>query len=250
MLIQLFIITRLVLREYMRSGRILVEIIAIVVLAWLFLWPNGAIKALDSVLFFGVSSVIMLCLAAYSSFAISRAGQHPGGYLLIIRQPGRRGYLLGLFGAITIIVLIAYVELSLLVMLVWFFHSGTLSFQSWAFGSIPLVLNALIVAAFVLLITPLVSSHIPRLLLLALLVLMVSREADLFGRGAERGSLAPLLSIIRAPLLPVVGGVALAIQQTTDGTAWFLILSQLVLIALLLAGAVWAFRRRALIFQE
>lgn len=247
---QIAVIARLMLREYLRSGRILVEIIGIAVAVWLFLWPNGAIKALDPVLFFGISSVIMFFLAAYSSFAISRAGRHPAAYLLLSRQPGRHGYLLGLFAAISIIILIAYTELCLLVMLIWFFHSGTISLQSWLFGSVPLLVNTLIVATFVLLITPLVMSNRPRLIMLALLVIMVSREADLFGPGTQTSSLAPLLSLMRAPLLPVVGGVALATQQTSAEGAWLLIASQLGLCAMILIGAVWAFMRRELILQE
>jgi hypothetical protein len=56
---------RFTLREYIRSGRVLAELMAMPVVAWLFFWPNGAVKGLDPVWFFSMAAIFFVLLAAH-----------------------------------------------------------------------------------------------------------------------------------------------------------------------------------------
>src|SRR6266545_1909664 len=146
---------RFTLREYIRSGRVIVELVAMPVVAWLFFWPNGAVKGLDPVWFFSMASIFFVILAAYTMFAVVRLGGRPQAYVIVSRELGRRGYLIGLYSAAFVIIFVVYLLFSILIAIIWSTRPHTLSLGGWLAGSLPLLLNAVMIAALVLLITPL-----------------------------------------------------------------------------------------------
>jgi hypothetical protein len=234
------------LREYVRSGRVLVELVAMPVVAWLFFWPNGAVKGLDPVWFFSMAGIFFVLLSAYSMFAVVRLGGRPQAYVIISRELGRRGYLIGLYGAALAIVVVVYLLFSVLIAIIWSTRPHTLSLAGWLAGSLPLLLNAAIIAALVLLIAPPVLSTRPRLIILALLMVALSRNVDLFGYTTASAAFRPVQALLGILLLPALSGFALSVQGSYGIVAAVVLLGQLASIGMLLALALFAFERREL----
>jgi len=238
---------RFTLREYIRSGRVLVELVAMPVVAWLFFWPNGAVKGLDPVWFFSMAGIFFVLLAAYTMFALVRLCSRAQGYVIISRELGRRGYLIGLYAAAIVIIVVVYLLFSALIAIIWSTRPHTLSLVGWLAGSLPLLLNAGIIAALVLLIAPLVLPTRPRLIILALLMVALSRNVDLFGHTAASVALRPVQALLGIPLLPALSGFALSAEGSYGIAAAGVLLGQLASIGVLLALALLAFDRRELI---
>ena len=242
--------TRFTLQEYVRSFRILAELCAVVAVVWLFFWPRGT-KGLDGDQFFGLGGLCILALTAYTTFAVVSLGKRPQGYVVLARRLGRRGYVLGLYLAALTVITVMYLLLTALVLLANVLNSQSfnLSPGEWLLGSLPLLLNVALLAAFVTLLTPLVITAAPRLLILGGLVVALSRgrDVELIGQlpgGAVWQALQMALSV---PLLPALSGFALALQRGYDLAALGILLSQVALTAALLASALLIFDRRDLL---
>jgi len=237
---------RFTLREYIRSGRVLAELMAMPVVAWLFFWPNGAVKGLDPVWFFSMAAIFFVLLAAYTMFAVVRLGGRPQAYVIISRELGRRGFLLGLYSAALVVAVAVYLLFSALIAIIWSTRPHTLSFGGWLAGSLPLLLNAAMIAALVLLIAPLVLPTRPRLIILALMMVALSRDVDLFGHTTASAAFRPVQALLGIPLLPALSGFALSVQGSYGIAAALVLLGQLAIIVVLLALALFAFDRREL----
>ena len=90
--------TRFTLLEYLRSGRVLIELAATI--AMFMAAVRG--RALDADGFFANAALFSLVMALYTGSTIIGLGDRPHGYLLVIRPLGRTGYLVGLYSAILI----------------------------------------------------------------------------------------------------------------------------------------------------
>jgi hypothetical protein len=239
------VFARFTVREYVRSGRILVELLAMPIATWLFFWPNGAVRGLDPIWFFSMASVFMLLLSAYTAFAFMRLGNRPQGYVVLSRDLGRGGYLIGLYVANLAVIVVIYLLFSLLVYLIWITRLPRISPGTWLLGSIPLLLNAAIVAALITLIAPLVLPNQPRLLILGLIVL--SLGGNVFRAFVNSATLRPLQALLAVPLLPILGGFELAAERTYTAAALITLAGQVLSILVLLGAALLAFERRELI---
>jgi hypothetical protein len=247
---QIFIFVRFTLREYVRSGRILIEILAAIIVAWTFFWPNGAVKGLDPFWFFSMAGVFFLFLPAYTTIAITRLGNRPQGYIVFSRNLGRHGYLIGLYITVGVVMLIIYLLFNLIVQLVWSTRPHTLTVGGWVLGTIPLLLNSAIISAFCTLITPLVLPSKTRLLIMGLVVLAsgvnILASIHLFGDALLR----PVQAILDLPLLPALRGFELAARRDYSIAALVVLLGQGLLALALMSCALLAFTRRELILKS
>ncbi|MBV9790330.1 MAG: hypothetical protein JOZ51_19220 [Chloroflexi bacterium] len=239
--------TGFTVREYVRSGRIVIEILAMLAALWLLFWPRSS-RPISSEQFFGLGGLVFLGISAYTTLIVMRMGYRPQNYVVLFRSLGRAGYLAGLYTATVLLVGMIYLLLSVLVAIL---HSNSLpfSFGGWLLGSLPLLLNVMIVAAFMTLTAPLVVSGRLRLVLLALVLLALSQDRDVLG-DVVGGALGPIQTILGLPLMPVLGGFNLAVQHSLSLAALGIMLAQVVLAGLLLAVALLAFERRELILQS
>ncbi len=94
MLYRLGTFARFLFIEYVRSGRILVELGSTVAFWTVFFRDRGLAPLMLNV-FFSLSSIWMLLLTFYTASALLGVAERPQGYLLLTRPLGRRGYLLG-----------------------------------------------------------------------------------------------------------------------------------------------------------
>jgi hypothetical protein len=235
------------LTEYARSGRILVELLASVVFFYLFLWRWTA----QTDYFFSTAGLFALGLTFSTISAMQNLGDRPQGYLLLVRQIGRGAYLLGLYLAALLVVLVLYVLISLGVVILQ--RIMGLDARTWLLGTIPLLLNVALLGALLTLLAPMVLSAGWRLAVLALVAIAFS--GNLLGGPAmaRLGPIATALDVLRTifstPLLPAFTGFALSLSQNYSGINLAIPFAQLSLTLSLLALAVYAFTRRELIFS-
>jgi hypothetical protein len=234
---------RFCLAEYVRSGRILVEAVAVVAVVWLIFWPHGSRTGLNVVQFFSLGGVSTLALAGYTSAAFATIGNRAEGYVVLVRPLGRAGYLTGLYLASLAVVLASYVALTLLAIVVNLAPPlpATLGVLDWLLGSLPLLLDATAVVGFAFLLTPLVLPIGPRLALLAFLALGLSIDLRL------GPAIAVVQAALAAVLLPVALGYSLAFSRAYAAGWPAIIVAQCLLAGLLFAVALVASRRRDLI---
>ncbi len=241
---------RFVLIDYLRSWRYLVEILVGLVIAGLFLTPWGSFNAPQ---FFSVAGLFMLAQSAYTTWAIFGRGRRPEGYVVLARPLGRSGYLVGHYLASLATTIMVYLVVTLAVLLMnWLDNQlrGFFSAEEWLRGTLPLLMDAAVVSAFMTLITPLVVTAWPRLVALALLVLALSSETKLFENLGAAWIVVRLHELFSLLLLPLVAGFMLAAQRgyTADSVG---ILAQQSALALVLLGlALFAFGRRELILTS
>ena len=238
------------LREYLRSGRALVEA-SVIAVAFLLLFRRASSPmALEA--FFSLAGMLTLGLAIYSSSTFMGLSNRPQGYMLLTRKLGRSGYLLGYYVAALAVIVAAYLALS--VLCVAFQSVENLNFANWLLGSLPLLLNAALAAATMILVAPIVMTPFWRLTLLAGVAIAFS--GSLFNSQTVR-DLAPLLRnllgtlqvVFSAPLLPLFSGFALAVSRDYSGANIAIPLAQLSLTLGILALALSMFGRREIMFQ-
>ncbi len=246
--------SRFTVKEYVRSGRVLVEIMALVIGLWLFFLPQ--IKdGLDATYFFGVAGLLIPALAAVTTVLIMRLGNRPQGYVVLGRRLGRAGYLFGLYLSATFITLLSY-ALLLLVVLVGsrLINPVVISPVTWAQGTLPLMLNAGIVAAFVMILMPLLLPDWMRLLVLvsflAVGVSGLSKEYGLFESSNLGGLLERAADLLAIAITPVARGYMLATSHAYDSLAVETLLIQLGMVLILLGLALMMFCRREIIFRS
>jgi hypothetical protein len=236
--------------EYARSGRILVELIAGVIFFYLVLrrWTTSP----PAEYFFTYVGLFVLGLTFYTSSAISSLGDRPQGYLVLARRLGRGGYLFGLYLAIQAIVWAIYGLISLATAL--YNPVVDLDLRGWLLGTIPLLLNATLLGALLLLLAPMVLPAGGRLSVLALIAIAFS--GSLIGGqtlaelpGPITAALSVLRTVFSTPLLPAFTGFALSVSRDYSGIAFAIPLAQLSLTLGLLAMATYVFSRREIIFS-
>jgi hypothetical protein len=236
--------------EYARSGRILVELIASVVFFYLVLrrWTSAP----PPEYFFTYVGLFVLGLTFYTASAINSLGDRPQGYLVLSRRLGRGGYLLGLYLAIQAIVWAIYGLISLATAV--YNPVVGLDLRGWLLGTVPLLLNAALLGALLMLLAPMVLPPVGRLSVLALIAIAFS--GSLIGGqtlaelpGGLTAALSVLRTIFSTPLLPAFTGFALSVSRDYSGIAFAIPLAQLSLTLGLLAMAAYVFSRREIIFS-
>ncbi len=245
MLNRIWIFTRFTLSEYVRSGRILVELAATIAFWAVFFRDRGLVPiTLDQ--FFSLGSVFTLLLTLYTVSSLMSLGERPQSYLLLTRPLGRSGYLIGLYTTALLIVGLMFGILAGLMLI----FNRPLDFASIELlkGALPLLLNVALFASLMVLLSPLVLPNSLRLLILALLAIaLYSQSWHLwpFFRFIE-----PLQSLLSWPIFPALRGFRLAATRDFSGGNIYVPLAQLALTAVLLLAALASFRQRDIILRD
>jgi len=241
--------TGFTLLEYLRSGRIVIEIVALLAVFFIFLR-----RPMNAQYFFSVLGVFTPALTLYTMAAFIGLGDRPQGYVLLARGVGRGTFLLGLFFGACTIVAGAYGLLSLAT--AGLNRPVDLGFGDWLLGSLPLLLNIGLLAALLLMLSPLVFPTGWRLVVLGLIALAFS--SNFIGGtllvalpDAVRSVLRALQALLGGPLVPAFYGFQLAVMRDySTPTAIANILAQASLLVSLLGLSIYAFARRDLIFSN
>ncbi|NJN18656.1 MAG: hypothetical protein HC822_21570 [Oscillochloris sp.] len=237
------------LLDYLRSGRIAVEIITLMSVYVIFFR-----RPFDAEYMFSVLGAFAPLLTLYTASALIGLVDRPQSYLLLVRGLSRADYLLGLFLAILVIVSAAYGTLCLAV--AFLNRPPDLDLLGWIAGTTPLVLNVGLLAALMIMLSPLVFSTGWRLFVLALIAMAFSSN---FIGGTVLAQISPgwqsLLRAVQAllggPLVPALYGYELATTRDySTPTAFANVFAQLSLLISLLGLALYSFSRRDLIFSS
>lgn len=236
------------LLEYLRSGRVAIEIIAVLSVYAIFFR-----RPMNAEYFFSVCGVFTPILTLYTMAAFIGLGDRPQGYVLLSRGIGRATFLLGLFLGAVVVVAGAYGLLSLVVALLN--RASDLTLWGWILGSLPLVLNIGLLAALMLMLSPLVFPTSWRLLVLGMIALAFS--SNFIGGQlletlpeAVRALLRALQALLGGPLVPAFYGFQLAVTRDySTPTAVANLLAQSSLLVSLLGLSIYAFTRRDLLFS-
>ena len=174
--------------------------------------------------------------------------------MLLSRGVGRATFLLGIFLAACTIVAGAYGLLCLTVALLN--RPIDLDLLGWLLGTLPLLLNIGLLAALMLMLSPLVFPTSWRLVVLGLIALAFSSNfigGTLLQALPEtlRSLLRALQALLGGPLVPAFYGFQLAVTRDYSTlTAYANLLAQASLLVSLLGLALYAFSRRDLIFSS
>lgn len=241
--------TGFTLLEYLRSGRVAIEIIAVLATWFIFLR-----RSMNAEYFFSVVGVFTPALTLYTMAAFIGLGDRPQGYVLLSRGVGRIVYVLGLFFAACAVVAGAYGIISLIVAATN--RPFDLDLGEWFLGTLPLLLNIGLLAALMLMLSPLVFPTGWRLFVLGLIALAFS--SNFIGGTLLEAMPEALRSLLRAaqailggPLVPAFYGFQLAVTRDySTPTAYANLMAQASLLVSLLGLALYAFSRRDLIFSS
>jgi hypothetical protein len=243
-------LTVFVFLEYVRSGRILADLMAMIVFYYLFFKVQWGGR-MDAEHFFTLLGIYTLAISLYTMSATLSLGDRPQNYILLSRRLGRTGYLLGLYLNAVGIVFAHYMLLCIVTR--FFTYVEDLNIITWAFGSIPLLLNVGLFSALLLLLSPMVFSTGWRLFVLSLFALAFSGN---FFTGVAQSAMPPtLLNVLKSlqtilswPLVPAFSGFALAVDREISLYAGIVIVAQFSLLVALLGLAFFSFSRRELMF--
>jgi hypothetical protein len=237
--------------EYVRSGRILVEILATVAFFYLFFRRSTSPMSPDY--FFANTGLFVLGLTFYTTSATMGLGDRPQGYILMVRRLGRVGYLIGLYIAALAITWGAYGVISIGVAL--YNPVAELDVADWLLGTTPLLLNGALFGALLTLLAPMVLTAGWRLAVLG--VVAIAFSGNLLSGQTLATMPTPLatgLNVLRtifsAPLLPAFAGFQLSIDRDYHGISILTPIAQISLTLGLLTLAVYAFTQRDLIFSS
>lgn len=242
--------TAFTLSEYVRSGRVIIELLATVA-AYYILFRRWT-TPMPATYFFSTVGLFTLALTFYTGSAMLSLGDRPLGYVLLARRLGRGSYLLGLYLAIIAVIWAVYGLICAAVALTN--PVGELDIVGWALGSLPLLLNLALLAAMMVLLAPIVLPAPWRLAVLALVALAFS--GSLLG-GPTLASLPEpvavgldvLRTVLSTPLLPAFTGFAISVSRDYSGVSAVVPVAQFFLVIGILALAVYAFARRELLFS-
>lgn len=239
------------LRDYLRSGRIMVDLIATTVFFVIFLRPSG--RPIEAGYFFTVTGIFLLGLTLYTLSATLSMGDRPQGYVVLMRRLDRAGYLLSHYYNALVILSGIYGLICLATALLN--PPVDLTVGGWLIGTIPMLLNVALLAALLLMLSPLVFSPGWRLFVLGLIALAFSSNfipTSMY--DALPSTLQVLLdsaqTMLSWPLVPGFSGFALAVQRNYDASALFIIIAQFSLLVALLGLSIYAFAQRDLIFSS
>lgn len=243
--------TGFTLLEYLRSARILAELIATVVFFFIFLRPS--VRGIDAEYFFTVTGIFILALTLYTVSVMLNLGDRPQGYVLLARRLDRTSYLLGFY--LTALAVLASIYGLVCLATALLNRPPDLELVGWMLGTLPLLLNVGLLAALLLMLSPLVLSAGWRLFVLSLIALAFSSN---FIGGSVQRSLSPIVvtllgsvqTVLSWPLVPAFSGFALALSRDYSGSAPVIIIAQFSLLVALLGLAVYAFAQRDLIFSN
>lgn len=236
--------------EYVRSGRILIELIAAAIFFYVFLQKYRV----DANYFFTVNGVFGPLLTLYTMSAVIGLGDRPQGYILLVRRLSRADYLLGLY--VTALAIVAGIYGLISVASALINPPSGLTLTAWLLGTLPMLLNYCLLAALMLMLSPLVFPASWRLFVLSLIALAFSSN---FISGTMRDALpAVVQAILRAiqailggPLVPAFYGFQLAVTRDYSApTAIINIIAQCSLLISLLIMSVYSFNRRDLVFNQ
>lgn len=241
--------TGFTLLEYLRSGRVAIEIIAVLATWFIFLR-----RPMNAEYFFSVVGVFTPALTLYTMAAFIGLGDRPQAYVLLSRGVGRITFVLGLFLAACTVVAGAYGLICLLVAALN--RPFDLDFGGWFLGTLPLLLNIGLLAALMLMLSPLIFPTGWRLFVLGLIALAFS--SNFIGGtlleampDALRSLLRAAQAILGGPLVPAFYGFQLAVTRDySTPTAYANLLAQASLLISLLGLALYAFSKRDLIFSS
>jgi hypothetical protein len=238
--------------EYMRSGRLLFELVTTVSFFYIFLMNRWDQQQPDAEHFFTLTSIFTLVMALYTMSSIINLGDRPQCSMILAGRLGRSGYLMGLYlSGLTIITSVYLLVSSATVLLS---APDDLTLGNWLMGSMPLLLNAGLFMAFLLIISPLVFPAGWRLFFLGLVALAFSRN---FISGPVEDALPPLArtvlgglqTILSWPLVPGFSGFALALSHEFSLHALIVLTAQVSLLIALLGLSLYAFSQRELVFS-
>ncbi len=244
--------TGFTLLEYVRSGRIILEIIATLVIFFVFLRRPGL--GINAEYFFSVTGIYTPALTLYSTAAFIGIGDRPQGYVLLSRGVSRASYLLGIFFGTLVIVSSSYGLLSILTVILN--PPPDLDLLGWIQGTLPLLLNVGLLSALMIMLSPMVFATSWRLLVLGLIALAFSNN---FIGGTilmtlpdwAQSVLRAIQALLGGPLVPAFYGFQLAVTRDyTTATAVVNLIAQLSLLLSLLGLAIYSFSRRDLIFSH
>jgi hypothetical protein len=251
-LIRLLQFTGFTLLEYLRSGRILVEMIAAVAFFYIFLTRRSD-RSIDAEQLFTLTGLFSLALTLYTMSALLGLGDRPQGYVLLVRQLGRGSYLLGFYLAALVVVSGIYGLECIGVALTN--RPDDLDLSGWLLGTLPLLLNVAMLAALLLMLSSLVFSPGWRLTVLGLIALAFS--GNLINgpllRSLPQGvqsALTAVQTVLSWPLVPPFSGFALSVSREYGTSGLVIVVAQASLVAALLGLALYAFSRRELIFTS
>ncbi len=237
--------------DYYRSARIVIELIATSIFFLIFL--RSGTRAIDAEYFFTVSSIFIFGLTLYTMSVMLNLSDRPHGYVLLARRLSRASYLLGFYSTGLVILISAYILMSLATILL---HQPVgLTVGNWLLGTLPLFLNVSLLGALMLILSPMVVSSGWRLLILGLIALAFS--SNFIGHPildtlptTVTNVLAGVQTILSWPLVPAFSGFALTLSRDYSGSALVILIAQVSLLVTLLAVAVYAFAQRDLIFTQ
>ena len=235
------------LTEYVRSGRIIIEITAAMLFWTLFLrqYPVELSQ------FFSLTGIFTLLLSLYTSAALLSLGERPQGYPIVTRPLGRAGYLLSHY----LVALVVVGAMFLLVTIVTLFYNqlvfqGTFDFSIGQVlkGALPLLLNVALLSSLMVLLSSLVLSNTLRLVVLAILAIALYSQA--WHLSPIFPYIRPFQSLFSWPVYPAIAGFKLATTRDFSGGGIYIPLAQLALTVLVLSLALSAFRRRDIILRN
>ncbi|NJP06853.1 MAG: hypothetical protein HC837_15170 [Chloroflexaceae bacterium] len=249
-IMRMFWFISFLLTEYLISGRILVETIAIGAFYVLFLRSDTQI---DASKFFSLTSIFMLGLTIYTMSMVMNMANRPQNYMVLARRLSRSGFLISLYFIALIILVTGYALLSAVT--ISLSTPQNLDLTNWFLGSLPLLLNVGVLLALLLMLSPLACSPGWRLLVMGLIAMafsgsfvgssVIEQLPDTFRR-----ILSSLQTIFSWPLVPAFSGYVLSVQRDYTNNAFAILLAQASLLIALLGLAVYAFSRREIIFHD
>ena len=249
---QMWAWTRFTLSEYVRSGRIFAELLAFVVFAYLFLRRPNVAAIMTATQFFTMTSTFVLAQTIYTMSMLMSMAQRGHNYVVLARSLGRRGYLFGLFLVAVIISALNFLLCSLTVTIIN--KPAVWTLVIWLAGALPLILDVMLVAGLVMLLSSLVLTQGWRLLILGIVALASLGSSELFTTSLNPDStLGKLLGAVRTivgiPLTPLLAGFELAARREYSQQAIAILLGQFVLLVAVLSFAFFAFDRRDVVLQ-
>ncbi|CAA9286964.1 MAG: hypothetical protein AVDCRST_MAG26-3814 [uncultured Chloroflexia bacterium] len=234
--------TWLTLKDYVRSGRVLIEL-TLAVAFWGLFFQKYAGFTFSQV--FHLGGLFTLLLTLYTTSSMLGLADRAQGYILLTRPLGRRGYLLGIYVAAVLVVWLAFALIIVLTLLVN--RPVDFSWRDLLLGGVPTLLNVALLAALMVLISSLVLKNVPRLLLLA--ALAIALYSNSWPQARSNRILAALQTTFSWLLMPGMKGYQLAETRVYSGGGSAILLAQLAMTVLLLSLALIAFTRRDLILS-
>jgi hypothetical protein len=237
------VFTRMSLSEYLRSGRILIELTLAIAFWGLFFQNPRGFLTMSQV--FQLGGIFTLLLTLYTASSMLSLGDRPQGYLVLTRPLGRRGYLLGLY---TAAVLVVWAALALVVVLTLLVNRPIdFGWRDMLLGSVPTMLNVALLAALMMLMSSMVLRNTPRLLLLA--VIAVALYTNSWPQLRANPVVSALQMAASYLLVPAMRGFQLAQTRAFGNGGIFIMIAQVAMTVLLLSVALLTFVRRDLILS-